>query len=186
MNEERIEELAQTIEAAEHKDTSGERYHNMFLYAPDEGRNATIVINRRVVAAGFEKDPAIIEGLPSHFTLSWFCARADHDSCETVGCIAGYCAGLYVSEVPRADIGIGDFVDFTKEALGISYEVASNLCAPWDLPFDQITPRQAAQAVRNLLTLTGDDLDGDDIYAGRKALATKLWGHALDDKASTA
>lgn len=169
MNKERIEELAQAIEAAQHKDTSDDPYHAMFLYASDEvdeSRN--------------------IEGLPSHFTLSWYYARSAHNSCETVGCIAGYCAGLYASEVSRTDVGYGNFVKFTEDALDIPHGVTYALCGPYDIPYSKITPMQAAQAVRNLLTLTDEDLDGDDIYAGRKDLATKLWGHVPSLEASTA
>lgn len=177
MNHERIEELAQTIEQAQHRDTGVETYRNI-LYEYIDGTG----------------DMILTDSLPESFNLAWFYAAPDRhggEPCDTVGCIAGYCAGLFegirYSDVIRAT---DDYVAFVRDTLGIPHEASRVLCCPSFTEhglgasgvYKYITPQQAAQAVRNLLTLTDDELAHDpyNALATRTSLMDKLWAHVLD------
>ena len=168
MNEERIEELAQTIEAAQHRDTDVEPYRNI-LYENIDGTG----------------DMILTEHLPEAFNLAWFYAAPDRhmgEPCDTVGCIAGYCAGLFegirYSDVIRAP---DDYVSFVRDTLGIPHEVSRVLCCPSftgpSVVYKYITPQQAAQAVRNLLTLTDEELEYDPYDLATTSLMDTLWAH---------
>ena len=177
MNEERIEELAQTIEAAQHRDTDVEAYRNI-LYENTDGTG----------------DMVLTEYLPESFNLAWYYAAPDRhggEPCDTVGCIAGYCAGLF-KDIRPSDVirGTDDYVACVRDTLSIPDEASLVLCCPNFTEhglsasgvYKYITPQQAAQAVRNLLRLTDDELAHDlsNALATRTSLMDTLWAHVLD------
>ena len=131
MNKKRIRQLATAIEMAEHV----ERY-------------STDVSVIEVI----ENNIGI--SLPDKFSLATYYTQSA--SCGTVGCIAGYCMGMFGAGTLVCSDG-GSYADSIEsrvaDVLDIRPRAAGQLCRP-EVPFgkyDQVTPTQAAQAVLNLL-----------------------------------
>ena len=169
MNKERIEQLAATIEEA----TVGK--------AVSRFRDITADDDRRPIA------------MPTEFNMSNFLAVAQYNECrcETVGCIAGYSLGLFGEgeKLPLYEIDEGmthkvvaRLLDKVSEQLKIDSGLAHVLCTPNRIEdygmYDEVTPEDAAEAVRNLLKFDEEPhlVDGLD----DEELEYELWGHFID------
>ena len=135
---ERIKKLADKIGSADH-----------YRYSDEEDEDNYRSVSEFSLFQAMEE-----EATPTWFNLcDYVTYYADEIDCDTVGCIAGFCMGLYPPETVDRYAG---FVGLVAGTLGIPGTVAYNLCvAPvvkgcFGDPAD-ITPAQAAQAVRNLL-----------------------------------
>ena len=159
MNEERIEKLAQAIERAPH---SREKKESFRPLDDDEDYEE------------YYDDGAVL--LPVAFNLRWFRATATDASCQTAGCIAGFCVGLFSEESSSESYTMA-----VASLLAIDYEVASALCVPCGLfranhKMSVVTPAQAAQAVRNVVPL----LQRPRLPESDIELERALWSHAED------
>lgn len=157
MNEERIEQLAQTIEQVPHSRETD------FLYTALDDDDE------------YDHDDAVL--LPKAFNLRWFRAAVDDhpdEDCQTAGCIAGFCVGLFPEE-SRSE----SYTKAVASLLAIDHDVAYALCVPCDLIHDlsKVTPAQAAQAVRNVVPL----MQRPTLPQGDTELERALWSHAANN-----
>ena len=154
MNEERIEQLAQTIEQAKQVDAKESLYISD-LYV----------------------DHLATDKAPDAFNMEWFHAKERY-GCGTAGCIAGWCVGIYAHTDGLSHDG--RYIRATSELLGIPMDVANALCDPGDvLDLVDITPEEAAGALRHLIGFADKDpdewgFDPEDYHA----IIDKLWHHA--------
>ena len=164
MNEDRVEQLAGAIEGVRHSPIS---YHDLARYKDyrDEGQS-------------------IHHGIPNHFSLQFYFVSSNE--CGSIGCIGGFCMGLFPVAKFAPDLLGMDRVDghivHLSRVLDIPSKHARLLCEPdfsdINAPiygYGNITPAQAAHAVRKLPLLHPEDNDPFHIME-------TLWDHVCDEE----
>lgn len=159
MNRERIEELAAAIEQAP--------------MGPCLSRFKDIVHTRALIQ------------MPTEFQMDNFLVT-DEGHCNTVGCIGGFCLGLFSpNEEPPKDEEAKAHLQITRgilakvaEQLDIDFRLACALCTPHTIEdsgwYDQVKPEDAAEAVRGLLR------ERDLSNLTDLQLDKELWGDFID------
>jgi len=127
MNRKRLEELAAALDKAEYLD-------------PDEAEWSST------------REEYLVEPI-TYFNQGVWLMNRDNYNCDTVGCIAGWAVSLFGESTFDETTRYMTIDDRAKELLGLSRIEANELFdSHADRPgLHDITPKQAAQAVRNLL-----------------------------------